>query len=92
MHYTIIKRPLITEKATTLGRSGKYVFLVAKEATAPEIKKTMKRLYNVDAENVNIINTKSKQRRLGATVGVKSGYKKAIVTLKKGQTLDILPQ
>ena len=87
----IIKHPLITEKATEMSVFGKYLFLVDKKATKPEIKKVMKVLYKVDAIAVNIINTKAKSRRLGMSIGVKSGYKKAIITLKKGQKLDVLP-
>lgn len=89
-HFAII-HPLITEKATDLGHAGQYVFLVKPRATKPEIKKAVRETYKVDVENVHVINVKPKQRRLGASAGVKSGYKKAIVTLKKGQKLDILP-
>lgn len=87
----IIKHPIITEKATGASEFRKYTFLVARRATAPEIKKAVKALYGVLAVRVNIINVKSKERRLGRSVGVKPGYKKAIVTLKEGQKLDVLP-
>lgn len=70
---------------------GKYMFLVDGKATKPEIKKIIKDAYKVDALKVRIINIKPKRRRLGRSVGVKPGYKKAIVTLKEGQKLDILP-
>jgi len=88
----IIKHPLITEKATALSEQGQYVFLVDKHATSPEIKKAVNSIYNVAVTRVNIINVKPKTRRLGRTIGFHSGYKKAIVTLKEGQKLDILPQ
>jgi len=91
MHQYIVKRPLITEKATQLGGEGKYMFLVDSKSTKPEIKKAVQAAYKVTVNTVNVLNVKSKERRLGATVGTKSGYKKAIVTLRKGQTLDILP-
>ena len=87
----IIRHPLITEKATQMSVYRKYVFLVHTRATAPEIKKRIKATYKVDPIDVNIINVKPKQRRLGRSTGVKPGYKKAIVTLKVGQTLDVLP-
>lgn len=86
-----IKHPIITEKATLLSQKGQYVFLVDKNAVKPEIKKEIKKRYNVDAVKIRIINIKSKQRRLGYSRGSKPGYKKAIVTLQKGQQLDILP-
>jgi len=70
---------------------GKYIFLVDKKATKPEIKKIIKVVYKVDPVFVHIVNIKPKVRRLGRTSGVKPGYKKAIVTLKAGQKLDVLP-
>lgn len=75
-----------------MSGEGKYMFLVDKEATKPEIRKALRDIYKVDSTAVRVVNIKPKIRRLGRTVGVKSGYKKAIVTLKKGQKLDILPQ
>ncbi|PIT92278.1 MAG: 50S ribosomal protein L23 [Candidatus Harrisonbacteria bacterium CG10_big_fil_rev_8_21_14_0_10_42_17] len=91
MSHFLIKHPLISEKSTLLSSLGKYVFIVDGRATAPEIKKAMKKLYEVDVVNVNLITVKSKKRRLGRTLGKKPGYKKAILTLKEGQKLDVLP-
>lgn len=88
----LVKNPLITEKATRLGAMNQYVFLVATEATSPEIKKIIEAVYKVKVARVQVINVKPKARRLGRTMGQKPGYKKAIVTLKEGQKLDILPQ
>ena len=88
----LVKNPLITEKAARMSSMGKYMFLVDDNAVTPEIKKAVETIYKVNVINVNVINTKPKQRRLGRSLGVKSGYKKAIVTLKEGQKLDILPQ
>jgi len=87
----IILHPLISEKATNMSSLRKYLFKVAMNATKPEIKKALKEKYNVEATDVNIINVKSKTRRLGQTIGKKSGYKKALITIKEGQTLDVLP-
>lgn len=87
----LIKNPIITEKATQISSLRKYIFLVNKKATKQEIRKALKSIYKVDAEDVNVINVKKKIRRLGRSVGVKPGYKKAVVTLKEGQKLDILP-
>ena len=87
----LIKNPIITEKATQISSLRKYIFLVSTKATKQEIRKALKAIYKVDAEDVNVINVKKKVRRLGKSVGVKSGFKKAVVTLKEGQKLDVLP-
>ena len=92
MNKFLVKRPIITEKSTELGKSGKYVFLVDSAATVPEAKKVVQSVYNVTVVDANVINVKSKVRRLGRSVGMKQGYKKIIMTLKPGQKLDILPQ
>ena len=92
MNKFLVKNPLITEKGTDLSKLGKYMFLVDKKANKPEVKKVIEGVYKVKVTDVNIINTKPKPRRLGRTLGVKPGYKKAIVTLAPGQKLDILPQ
>lgn len=91
MNKFIVKYPIISEKATDLSQLGKYVFLVDKDASAPEVKKVIESNYKVNVTDINVINAKPKRRRLGRSVGVKPGYKKAIVTLKKGQKLDIMP-
>ncbi len=87
-----IQYPLITEKATIGASIGVYVFRVNDDATKPEIRKALKDAYSVDAEDIRIIRTKSKQRRLGRTFGIKPGFKKAMVRLKTGQKLDVLPK
>lgn len=86
----IILSPIITEKTAAQSELGKFVFKVRKEATKNEIKKAIEEKFKVNVEKVNIVNTKPKQRRRGRIIGYKSGYKKAIVTLKKGQKIDIL--
>lgn len=88
----LIKNPIITEKVTMNSHLGKYAFLVENSANKSEVKKAVQEIYKVTVVGVNIINVKPKARRLGRTMGVKPGYKKAIVTLKGGQKLDILPQ
>ena len=88
----LVKSPIITEKVTMISKMGKYVFLVDKSATKNEVEKVVEAHYKVKITAVNIINTRPKKRRLGRSVGIKPGYKKAIVTLQEGQKLDILPQ
>ena len=85
----LIKKSWVTEKSTDLSKIGKYVFVVKAGATKPEIKKAVKEVYKVDAVSVNIINRPAKKKRLGQLKGKQSGYKKAIVTLKAGQTIDL---
>ena len=88
----LIKNPIITEKSTNLAKEGKYVFLADKKVSASEAKKIVERNYNVKVVSTNVINVKSKKRRLGRSMGVKPGYKKIIMTFQKGQKLDIIPQ
>ena len=88
----LVKNVIITEKSTDLAKLGKYVFLVANDATVSEVKKIIEKEYSVKVMSSNVINTKPKKRRIGNNISMKPGYKKVIVTLKKGQKLDILPQ
>lgn len=92
MNKFLVKNPIISEKTTQLAALRKYVFLVDKNSAAPEIKKIVENTYRVDVIGMNIVNVKSKKRRLGMSIGTKSGYKKIIVTLKNDQKLDIIPQ
>lgn len=92
MNKALVKKVLITEKSTDLGSIGKYVFLVDKNTTSTEARKIVENQYSVKVVKTNTINTKDKKRRVGYTIGIRPGYKKVIMTLKKGQKLDILPQ
>jgi large subunit ribosomal protein L23 len=85
-----LSNPLISEKATMLENEHKYVFKVFKNANKITIKKAIEDIYNVTVVGVNIINIKRRKRRLGKTKGWKPGYKKAIVSLKKGQKIEII--
>jgi len=75
-----------------LGKINKYAFLVDRKASSHEIKKGIESIYKVKVEAVNIINQKGKVKRLGRSVGRRPSSKKAIVTVKKGQVIDILPK
>ncbi|MFA5355761.1 MAG: 50S ribosomal protein L23 [Candidatus Paceibacterota bacterium] len=90
--FAVLKAPHVTEKASDLTEKNQYVFEVWPKTNKIEIKKAVKDLYNVDAVSVKIINIHSKERRVGRTIGTKQGYKKAIVSLKKGQKIEILPR
>ena len=84
-----IIQPIITEKATILSEQNKTVFKVNKFASKSVIKKNIEKLFKVNVIKVNIINLKSKKKFKQGKVSTKSGYKKAIVTLKKGQSIDL---
>ena len=84
-----ILRPIITEKATILSEQNKTVFKVHKRANKKNIKKNIEKLFKVNVIKVNIINLKTKIKLKQGTISKKSGYKKAIVTLKKGQSIDL---
>ena len=84
----IIIRPLITEKSTTLMAEGKYVFEVAKAANKIEIAKAISQIFNVKVVSVNTVNVEGKVKRMGRSIGKRSDYKKAIVKLAAGETIE----
>ncbi len=88
----LVKRPYITEKAGLATANGKYTFLVGSDANKSEVKKIVEKEYKVTVTAVHVMNVRPKERRRGKIMGVKHGFKKAIVTLKKGEKLDIMPQ
>lgn len=87
--YAIIKSPVITEKATMGSEQGKVTFRVAVDASKPEIKQAVERLFSVKVTDVNTVLLKGKVKRFRNTIGKRSDVKKAIVTLAEGQTLDV---
>jgi len=84
----ILIRPLITEHGTDLMAEGKFVFVVDKRANKIQIAQAVKEIFNVTVEAVNTMNYKGKPKRRGRTVGRTNGYKKAIVKLKAGETIE----
>jgi len=87
--YQILKTPHVTEKATSLISKNQYVFKVWPRANKVEVRKAVEDVFGVDVISVKIINVIEKKRRLGRIEGFKSGYKKAIVGLKRGQKIEI---
>lgn len=85
--YSVIKRPIVTEKTTRLKQHGIYVFEVDINATKPLIKEAVEKLFNVDVIDVKTMIMKGKLRRYGRYEGYRSDWKKALVKLKKGQTI-----
>jgi len=86
--YRVLLKPIITEKATDLGALDKYVFEIAPMMNKIEIKKSVKELYNVTVLRVNIIKNMGKMVRYGKSRGRTKNWKKAIVTLKKGDKIN----
>jgi large subunit ribosomal protein L23 len=90
--YRVLKIPQVTEKATGLAGQNQYVFKVWPRANKLETKKAIEDLYGVDVVSVKIIKVPRKQRRLGRISGWRKGYKKAIVKIKEGQKIEVLPR
>jgi large subunit ribosomal protein L23 len=90
---SVLKKPLITEKMTkTSEKLGQYGFIVDRNANKVEIKKAVEKLYNVTVDSVNTLTIAGKRKsrftKTGFVTGSTGTYKKAIVTLKKGDTID----
>ncbi|MBI4101587.1 MAG: 50S ribosomal protein L23 [Candidatus Nealsonbacteria bacterium] len=90
--WRILKSPHITEKASDLGELNQYTFEVWKDTNKTEVKKAVGSLYGVDVESVKIVNIPGKERRYKGQLGRASGYKKAIVRIKAGQKIEVLPR
>ena len=84
-----IVSPVITEKATSLSEFNKMVFRVHKGANKNSIKKSIEKIFKVNVIKINTINLKGKTKIVKNKKSYKPGYKKAIVTLKKGQSIDL---
>ena len=84
-----IRQPIITEKATILSEQNKTVFKVHAGANKMSIKKNIEKLFKVSVVKDNIINQKRKKKIKQGKLSIKPGYKKAIITLKKGQSIDL---
>lgn len=87
--YDMIRRPIITEKATLASESGAVVFEVAMDATKPEIKKAIEALFNVKVKAINTTITKGKVKKFRGRPGTRRDVKKAYVTLVEGNTIDV---
>ena len=85
----IIIRPVVTEKFIGLMENNKYVFKVALSANKIEIKKAVEEIFKVKVVDVNTVRVKGKEKRMGRSVGRTSDYKKAIVQLAEGDSIEI---
>lgn len=85
----VLVRPHTSEKAVALGALNQYVFEVATQATKHEVASAIRDLYGVTPAAVNLINVRGKQTRFGRTQGETKAWKKAIITLPEGKTIDV---
>jgi large subunit ribosomal protein L23 len=88
-HYDVVRGPHITEKATMASEHNAVVFRVANDATKPEIKAAVEALFSVKVEKVNTIVQKGKTKKWKGKPYTKSDFKKAIVRLAEGQSIDV---
>ena len=88
-HYDVILSPVITEKATARSEHNQVVFRVRPDATKPQIKEAVEKLFDVKVVSVNTLVTKGKVKVFKGTRGQRSDVKKAIVTLVEGQAIDV---
>ncbi len=88
-HYDVVLAPHITEKSTMLSEQNAVVFKVASGASKPEIKEAIEALFGVNVTGVNTIVTKGKSKRWKGKAYQRSDFKKAIVTLAEGQSIDV---
>ena len=84
-----IVSPNVTEKSTSLSEFNKVVFKVSKNANKKSIKKSIEKIFKVNVVKVNTVNIREKVKMVRNKKAHKSGYKKAIITLKKGQSIDL---
>lgn len=87
--YRVLIRPAVTEKATDLGTLNKYVFIISDKANKIDVAKAISEVYGVKPISVNIIKIKGKKVNRGKVSGKRKDFKKAIVTLKKGETISV---
>jgi large subunit ribosomal protein L23 len=88
-HYDVILSPVITEKATVASERNQVIFKVARNATKPQIKEAVEKLFDVKVKNVNTLIRKGKIKAFRGSVGEQSDVKKAIVTLEEGHRIDV---
>jgi large subunit ribosomal protein L23 len=88
-HYDVILSPVITEKATLASEHNQVIFKVARNATKPQIKEAIERLFDVKVKSVNTLLRKGKFKMSRGRAGRQSDVKKAIVTLVEGERIDV---
>jgi large subunit ribosomal protein L23 len=87
----VLKGPVVSDKSAIAGEMNQVVFRVSSDATKPEIRRAIEMLFEVDVEDVRVVNIKGKNKRFGQTMGKRSDTRKAYVRLKEGQDIDLMP-
>jgi large subunit ribosomal protein L23 len=88
--YSVIKKPLVTEKSTVARDEGnKYIFEVDRKATKIEIRNAVEKIFKVKVMNVRTMNFIGKKKRVGRVIGSRSDWKKAVVTLAPGNSIEV---
>jgi large subunit ribosomal protein L23 len=88
-HYDILISPVITEKATNASEQNKVVFKVARNATKPQIKEAVEKLFDVKVKRVNTLIRKGKIKAFKGRIGEQQSTKRAVVTLEEGHRIDV---
>ncbi len=86
--YSVLERPLITEKATRMAEQNKFVFKISPDANKTDVKRAVEAIFGVTVTKVNTLNVEGKVKRFRGNPGQRKDYRKAIVTLAAGQTID----
>jgi large subunit ribosomal protein L23 len=88
--YDLVRVPVLTEKSTAMNEQNKYVFRVSLDATKSQVKKAIEYIFNVQVLKVNTLRVEGKTKRFRGRLGKRVDYKKAIVQLSEGQTINFL--
>nr|WDA99003.1 ribosomal protein L23 [Sciadococcus taiwanensis] len=88
----LIKHPIITDKTTRLFENNQYTFAINNKANKENIKSSIEHIFEVKVKAINTSNIPKKKRRVAKFVGYRSSFKKAIVTLEKGYTINLFPE
>ncbi len=89
-HFNTLRKPVITEKSyQATGESNQYTFRIAPEATKIQVKAAVEAIFEVKVEKVQVVNMPSKEKRRGVHTGTRSGYRKAIIRLAEGHSLEV---
>jgi len=88
--FNVLRRPVVTEKSyAATGAANQYTFRVAVSATKQQIKHAVESIFEVEVDKVQVINLRGKEKRRGAHTGRRADYRKAVVRLAEGQTLEV---
>ncbi len=88
-HHDVIIAPVVSEKSYEMLDDGRYTFLVHPSANKTEIRQAVEAIFGVKVASVNTMNRQGKRKRFGLTIGQRKASKRAVVTLREGETIDI---